>query len=520
MPFEDLDDLSTNSNSAQAATTALTTALTNAKGIRATSPAGKIEDADPWSSQDWKKVGETTGTRFVLSGSVRKRDGKQRVALHLIDTATGSVATTWLQDAESYPDITKASVTKIWNVLGNSTPTKSRVGIDGTENAVGDTNNPSARSYYERGKEFLFRYNLVDQLRAIESFRKAVEIDPNYAQAHAMLATACQLRSTTDPDSRWLNEGESAAAAALRLAPMLPEAHLATADSLRHRGKLRASIDSYLIAYELGPASGRAAAKLGNAYGFTGRPDLAIFWFEKATRRESQPVYADNLGGAWTDLGDYENAQKAYETAAVFRPDLPVGALGLSTLALFRGDYDDARKKCEEARIKYNDNPQPLMMAALIEFFSRHFNEAEKLYREASMSDRTGGVDFTGSVRYLSALGLIQKLSSPHSKQGQALLEEARALDERELALAPENPDRLYSLAANHASLGKGDAAIAVLNEAIAAGWIDHRSMELDPRFDSIRSTQAFKDTLTRLTNKVEEMRRHLPGRKLAPHIN
>jgi tetratricopeptide (TPR) repeat protein len=237
-------------------------------------------------------------------------------------------------------------------------------------------------------------------------------------------------------------------------------------------------------------------------------------------RRETQPVYADNIGNAWADLGDYEKAEKAFKTAAVFRPDLPVGALGLSSLALFRGDYENARKECEAARIKYKDNPQPLMMAAVIEFFSRHFAEAEKLYGEASASNRTGGVEFLGSVRFLSAIGFIQKISGPHNKEGQALLEQARALDEKELLLAPENPARLYSLAADHAALDNREAAIRALDKAIAAGWIEYRSIGLDPRFDSIRDTQTFKDTLTRLTNKVEEMRRTLSGRKLTSNIN
>jgi serine/threonine protein kinase/Flp pilus assembly protein TadD len=523
-PFEDLDELSTTSNSAQEITRAFNHILSSAKGIQLRPPTEELaEDFDPWRSEDWKKIGETAGARMVLSGSVRQREGKQRVALHLIETATGSVLNTWLQDAESYSDIAKKSATKISDILANTNapnPRQSPVASHGNVNAIGETNDPEARSYYERGKEFLFRYNLTDQRRAIESLRKAVEIDPNYAQAHALLAWACQLRSTTDPDGQWLGQAEQAAAAALRIAPMLPEAHRALAGNLEERGQLRASIDPYLTAYELDPASGRAAALLGYIHDAVGRPDVAILWFEKAVRRETQPVYADNIGNAWADLGDYEKAEKAFKTAAVFRPDLPVGALGLSSLALFRGDYENARKECEAARIKYKDNPQPLMMAAVIEFFSRHFAEAEKLYGEASASNRTGGVEFLGSVRILSAIGFIQKISGAHNKEGQALLEEARALDEKELLLAPENPARLYSLAADHAALDNREAAIRALDKAIAAGWIEYRSIELDPRFDSIRDTQTFKDTLTRLTNKVEEMRRTLSGRKLTSNIN
>jgi Tfp pilus assembly protein PilF len=127
-----------------------------------------------------------------------------------------------------------------------------------------DTSNAIARSYYDRGKEFFFRYNLADQERAIESFRKAVEIDPAYAQAHAMLATACQLRSLTDPGGNWIIEAERAVEAALRIAPLLSEAHSAHAGILRLQGCYREAIDSSFTAYELDPLSSRAAAKLGS----------------------------------------------------------------------------------------------------------------------------------------------------------------------------------------------------------------------------------------------------------------
>jgi len=155
-----------------------------------------------------------------------------------------------------------------------------------------------------------------------------------------------------------------------------------------------------------------------------------------------------------------------------------------------------------------------LEMAALIEFFSRHFPAAEKLYREAAAIDRTGGVDFVGSVRYLSALGFIQKLSGVHAKEGKALLEEAHWLDEKEILSAPDNLRHLYSLAANYAAQGNGEAAAVCLDKAIAAGWIDYRSMILDPRFDSIRDDEIFQNALGRIISKVQEMRR--PGASAA----
>jgi serine/threonine protein kinase/tetratricopeptide (TPR) repeat protein len=517
-PFEDLDELLISSNSAKAVTNALSTGLQQIKGIHASN--GEMPDADPWSADDWKKIGEAAGARFVLSGSVRQRERKQRVALRLIETASGSVVTTCLQDVDSSSDALKASLAKIKDVLGipntrAAIQANSLMIAAGNVNDIGATKNSSARGYYERGKELFLRNNLPDLSRAIDSFQAAIKIDSNYPQPYAMLATACLSRAVFEPNGQWRQQAVQAVATALRLAPMLPEAHLAQGDNLQLYGRLQASLDSFLTAYELDPASGRAAANLGYAYALMGRPDLAIVWFDKATRRETRPIYADNIGSAWLALGDYEKAEQAYQTAAVFRSDLPVGPLGLSTVALFRGDYENARKQCQDARAKYKDNPQPLMMSALIEFFSRHFAEAEKLYREALVSDRGGGVSFAGSVRFLSAIGFIRRAAGDDT-EGKQLLEEARSLDEKDLASTRENPETLYSFAADSAALGDRDAALAVLDKAVAAGWIDYRSMQLDPRFDSLRSKQAFQKILTDLRVKVEEMRRHLPSRKLA----
>jgi cytochrome c-type biogenesis protein CcmH/NrfG len=112
-------------------------------------------------------------------------------------------------------------------------------------------------------------------------------------------------------------------------------------------------------------------------------------------------------------LGVYEKAEQAYKTAGIFRPDLPVADLAFARLALFRGDHEAARKLCAGARTKYKDNPQPLMMAAVIEFFGRHFDAAEKLYHEASLSDRAGGVDFPGSIRFHLGVGIFTTTLEP-----------------------------------------------------------------------------------------------------------
>src|SRR5207244_6329355 len=174
--FEDLDEISTTSNSARSVTSAFTAVLTQAKGIRrSAAPRQSADDVDPWRTEDWKRIGESGNARMVLSGSVRQREGKQRVAIHLIDTATGSAVRNWLQDGESDFDVAKALTTKISDVVAETKVTSGDAGAivgrnDRKRDAVGETNNSLARSYCDHGKEFLLRYNLADLDRAIESF--------------------------------------------------------------------------------------------------------------------------------------------------------------------------------------------------------------------------------------------------------------------------------------------------------------------------------------------------------------
>jgi hypothetical protein len=51
------------------------------------------------------------------------------------------------------------------------------------------------------------------------------------------------------------------------------------------------------------------------------------------------------------------------------------------------------------------------------------------------------------------------------------------------------------------------DAAINSLRLATISGWIDYRSLKLDPRFDSIRQRPEFEAIINNLSVKVADMR-------------
>ena len=523
IPFEDLDAVSTRTTAAETTTMVFTAAAANTTGIhlRAT-PSLSEHFLIAFRGEDWKRAGTAAGARIMVSGNVRERAGKKRFTVRAVETATGSILRTWFRDDDSASESLRALVASVAALSRESDKHPDGEGVKSLAEGArqGKTHDSLARSYCERGTEFFGRYNLADVDRAIESFRRAVEIDPKYGEAFALLASATQARAQTSPAAReLLEEAHRAILKAFELAPALPETHRAWGGILRRRGDLRGSIDPFITAYELDPSEWRTAALLGDAHEQLGRPDLAVAWFEKAQRLQARPLVADNIGNVWTSLGVFDKAEEAYRAATIFRPDLPVGALGLSRLAMVRGDFESAREHCAAARQRHPQNPEPLVMAALIEFYARNFARAEELYREAAAIDPAGGVNFAGSVRFLSALGFIKK-NAGVLHEGNSLLDEASALDTTDCATIIDNPRRLYSRSATYAAAGDTARAANALDDAIVAGWIDHYALALDPRFDGMRESSSFQNTLHRLKDQVQAMRRSLPGRTLASNLH
>jgi serine/threonine protein kinase/tetratricopeptide (TPR) repeat protein len=524
LPFGDLDEVRTDSALAQSFTSQLRTELGRSPRVGVVPPPQKAsESLDVWQQQDWKNRGSELGTRNLLSGTVRTREGKKRVTVQLVDAITGVTIKRWVRDGDLDRGITMTLANSIGTIVRARADHRT---IPITEDEIPEidfvaaTKKPLARDYYIAAQELRSRQNVADFDRSIALFEKAVEEDPNYGAAYAMLASGYQARSELDPSGPWLQKGKAAAESAIRLAPTMAEAQRANAGTFRYTGKLREALDAYLTAFELDQASDRAAVAVGNAVWHLGRPDLALRWYDKAVHRQSRPgIYAEFIGDAWSDLGEDARAEGAFRTAITFRPDLSGAAIGLARLALLNRQFEGARQQCHEAQGRFQGDWELQLFAAEIEFYARNFDSARLLYGELAMRHREGEPAFAGSIRFLSALGFIDEFTG-HTSDGRALLREARALDLKELDIAPGNPRLLYSLAAGTAALGEKDEALRILQKAVEAGWIDHRSLSLDPRFDSIRDAQQYKEIFLHLTDKLRSMNATAAGRVAAGNYN
>ena len=177
-------------------------------------------------SVDPREIGRQLRVGAILEGSVRKSGERLRITAQLIDAGSGFHL--W---SETY-DRRLEDVFAIQSEIARKVSAALRLSLTGDVAARLERyapRNVQAHEFYLRGRQLAGRINVSEWLQAPAMFRRAIELDPDYAAAHAGLADVlAQLllwRFARTEDV--LPEATRAAHRALELAPDLAEAHVA-----------------------------------------------------------------------------------------------------------------------------------------------------------------------------------------------------------------------------------------------------------------------------------------------------
>ena len=137
-----------------------------------------------------KQVAETTGVRYILTGSVRRSGEMVRLNAQLLDALNGQ--SVWAERTDgaisnvfATQDAFAFKVVEALQVELSTSETESL--------RTRDTNLLDARNSFQKGWELYSRFNEADNLAAITHFRRAIELDPNYGRAYGAM-TIAQLR--------------------------------------------------------------------------------------------------------------------------------------------------------------------------------------------------------------------------------------------------------------------------------------------------------------------------------------
>ena len=332
-------------------------------------------------SDDIPTIGRKLHVANILEGSVRKSGDRLRVTTQLIRASNGEER--WsetydreLKDVFAVQDEIAAAVVGQLKLKLAPMP----------QTAALRTSNIEAYSEYLRGLQF---GNLGDDRRAVEAYRKAIALDPNYVAPYDGLAVAEYQAAADTADAAGYQRAKDAAAKAVELGPDDPDGYAA-------RGFIRYALTwdwagaqaDFEKAIALDPGDARFQERYASVLLTLGRIPEAIAARKKAI--ELDPLKSSpwgNLARHLTFTRDFPAAHEAIRRALEISPEDPFELNALGVLQLVEGNAQDAlatfrRSGLEFARLygvamaAYTLKDPKASQQALDELIAKHGAEA------------------------------------------------------------------------------------------------------------------------------------------------
>jgi tetratricopeptide (TPR) repeat protein len=502
LPFLNLDTAAPDEGLALRLATGLQDQLSSIGPVRITNAALLSGST----AEELQQAARLTKARTFLVGTTRHVGSSIRISIRLLDAATGELllARAWENDGKQASSVRLDETTarSLFPIINR----KDAINHADTALDVG-LRNSNTREAILAARELMFRYTIPDLDRAVELLEKALRTEPNSALAHAYLASALATRTFHSSDAASIAAAETEARKAVGLAPNSADAHRALAGVLYQQGQFQQALEELLSTAELHGTDDKLEGFIGMTLDTLGLSERALSWYDRARKSTKHPGDVDAASGdSWVKLGADDRAMVAYQRAEELQPGLHRAQIGIARLRLLQGDFDAARQQNQGTRDS-DELGDGTRMAAQIEFFARDYAKAAKLYSDLLLREPVGGGSFYGAVDYRGALGRsLQGLGQPADAKETLMrcLQAERGAVERQ----PNNPEALYRLAAAEASLGLADSSIGHLRSAVERGWIDYRSLRMDPRFDLLRGDSEFAKIIENLSKNVAEKRK------------
>lgn len=307
----------------------------------------------PWGSAtegeelDLRSLGARLGVQYVLKGSVRIEGDESLFVVQLLDATRG--AHVWsgrFRDRmDNLFDVQERLTTKVAATIA---PALMSLEVERARHQP--TASLSAFHFYLRALP-LFRTSKPDNLQALDLLSSAIELDPSYAAAHALVARCYQFQlmfGWRQPGDPQFEVGTQHAHRAAKLGSNDPEALWMAGLALVHlSGELdfaQALIERSLA---LNPNSANAWTASCLVHSYLGHTDAAIEHFSRAQRLNpldvSQHLHWNTVAWAYLGAGRIQEAAEAAERTLLIQPDYPPGLrLKAVSLALL-GRVDEAR---------------------------------------------------------------------------------------------------------------------------------------------------------------------------------
>ncbi len=287
-------------------------ALAKIEGFNVVSRTSSFAFKD--AKEDIRAIGRRLNVRSVLEGSVRRSGDRLRVTAQLINVADGYHL--WsdrydreMKDVFDIEDEISENVARALEVVLSDDERRAIKKVP--------TEDVQAYDYYLRGRQFFYQFGKKSLEYARLMFTRAIQLDPDYALAHAGVADCCSFLYIYWGSHREDQEhAEAASNKALELGPDLAEAHAARGLAISLSKRYEEAAREFQTAIQLNP-------NLFEPYYFDARASFQNGEFERAARlfERAAEVRRDDYQAhffaaqCYAAMGLEGKAEAAYRTA-------------------------------------------------------------------------------------------------------------------------------------------------------------------------------------------------------------
>jgi TolB-like protein/DNA-binding winged helix-turn-helix (wHTH) protein len=253
-------------------TEALITELGNISALRVISHQSVMQYKG--SKKTVPQIAHDLDVDAVVEGSIMRAGDQVRIAVQLIDGRTDRHL--W---AESYQREMRA-ILSLQNDVAKAIANEVKVKLTSQEEkllASAALVNPEAHEAYLKGLYYVNRWPEPESVHCIESFKRATEMEPTFASAHAGLATCYAVMPWTFPPKEVFPQAKAAAKEAIRLDANQAEAYAALgAVNMFYEWDWESAERNLRRAVELNPNRSFSRASYAIYFAFLGRSEEAI----------------------------------------------------------------------------------------------------------------------------------------------------------------------------------------------------------------------------------------------------
>jgi TolB-like protein len=262
---------------------------------------------------DTAQVARELNVRFVVEGSVRRMGDRVRISVQLVDAETGNHV--WGErfdraQAEIFSVQDEVVQTIVSTLVG-------RVHVSDAERARRKP--PASLDAYECVLEgnALHWDDPEGEAEATQLFERAIEIDPGYGLAYALLATMkrAKWRDTPGNSNALLDEAYELAMRAVELDDGESTCHSLLAQTCLYRRSFELALEHMQRSVELNPNNQWNVADMALILVYMGRAEEALAWNLRARQIDpyfDQPWYWRQSGLTCMVLGRFQEAVKLF----------------------------------------------------------------------------------------------------------------------------------------------------------------------------------------------------------------